>query len=144
MRRTFTAGAFAAAVIALGLHSEAAAQEKSLYERLGGTPAITAVVDQFVANIAADARINKRFEKTDIPKLKRLLVEQVCQASGGPCRYSGRDMETTHRGMNITADEFNWTGGHLAAALDKFNVPAKEKGELLAAIGGMQNQIVGK
>lgn len=122
----------------------ATAQQKSLYERLGGTPAITAVVDQFVANTTADPRINKRFEKADISKLKRLLVEQVCEASGGPCRYSGRDMETTHRGINLTAEEFNWTGGHLAAALDKFNVPAPEKNELLAAIGAMQNQIVGK
>ncbi len=120
------------------------AKEATLYERLGGKPAITAVVDQFVANIAADDRINQRFAKTDIPKLKMLLVEQVCEATGGPCKYTGRDMVTTHKGMNISQDEFNWTGEHLAAALDKFNVPAKEKNELLTAIGSMQNDIVGQ
>ncbi|MEQ9640109.1 MAG: group 1 truncated hemoglobin [Alphaproteobacteria bacterium] len=123
---------------------EMMAKEATLYDRLGGKPAITAVVDQFVANIAADSRINQRFAKTDIPELKRLLVEQICEATGGPCKYTGRDMVTTHKGMNISQEEFNWTGGHLAAALDKFNVPAKEKNELLTAIGSMQNDIVGQ
>jgi hemoglobin len=116
----------------------------SLYDRLGGKPAITAVVDQFVANIAADSRINQRFAKTDIPKLKGHLVDQICEATGGPCKYAGRDMVTTHKGMNVTQGEFDATGQALAAALDKFNVPAAEKNQLLAAIGGMRNDIVGK
>ena len=119
-------------------------KDASLYQRLGGKPAITAVVDQFVANIAADNRINQRFAKTDIPKLKGHLVDQICEATGGPCKYTGRDMVTTHKGMNVTAGEFDATGQALSAALDKFNVPATEKKELLAAIGGMRNDIVGK
>jgi hemoglobin len=117
--------------------------QKSLYDRLGGKPAITAVVDEFVARLAADNRVNKRFAKTDIPKLKAHLVDQICEASGGPCKYAGKTMRDSHKGMNITNEEFNWTGEHLAASLDKFKVPATEKNELLKAIGGMQKDIVG-
>ena len=78
----------------------------SLYDRLGGKPAITAVVDEFIAGVAADARINRFFAKTDIPKLKRLRVEQICEAAGGPCKYSGRDMKSSHEGLGISSDHF--------------------------------------
>jgi len=118
--------------------------EKTLYDRLGGKGAITAVVDEFVARVAADASINRHFAKTDIPKFKGHLVDQICEATGGPCKYAGRTMPDTHKGMNITMAEFNATGGHLAGALDKFKVPDREKTELLTAIGGMADQIVGK
>jgi hemoglobin len=115
---------------------------KSLYDRLGGKPAITAVVDQFVANVAADTRINGRFATTDIPKLKGHLVDQVCMASGGPCTYKGRDMKTTHAGMKITNGDFSALVEDLVAALDKFKVPAQEKGQLLGLLGPMKKDIV--
>jgi hemoglobin len=66
-----------------------AMEKKSLYDRLGGKPAITAVVDDFIGNVAGDTRINQRFANADIPRLKRMLVDQICQASGGPCTYTG-------------------------------------------------------
>jgi hemoglobin len=115
---------------------------KSLYSRLGGKEAITAVVAQFVANVAADARINGRFATTDIPKLKKHLVDQVCSVAGGPCTYAGRDMKTTHGGMKITNADFAALVEDLVAALDKFKVPAQEKGELLAVLGPMKKDIV--
>jgi hemoglobin len=118
------------------------APQKSLYERLGGRPAITAVVDQFVANDAADKRINMRFINTDIPQLKKLLVEFVCAATGGPEKYEGRDMHTTHASMQLVDDEFNALVEDLVKALDKFHVPEKEKGEILAALGPLKGQIV--
>lgn len=114
----------------------------SLYVRLGKKEAITAVVDEFIGRVAADARIKHRFFNTDIPKLKRLLVELVCMATGGPCKYTGQDMETSHAGMELVDEEFTALVEDLAGALDKFNVPAKEKGELLGALGPMQPQIV--
>jgi hemoglobin len=114
----------------------------SLYVRLGKKEAITAVVDEFIGRVAADARIKHRFFNTDIPKLKRLLVELVCMATGGPCRYSGLDMETSHAGMEIVEEEFTALVEDLAGALDKFKVPAKEKGELLGALGPMAPQMV--
>ena len=107
---------------------------KSLYDRLGGKPAITAVVDQFVANVAADGRINSRFATTDIPKLKGHLVDQVCGATGGPCSYHGRDMKSSADFGALVQD--------LVAALDKFNVPAGEKSELLGILGPMKKDIV--
>ncbi|HEY2743690.1 MAG TPA: hypothetical protein VGL86_03675 [Polyangia bacterium] len=118
------------------------APKKPLYERLGGKPAITAVVDQFVANVAADKRINMRFLNTDIPHLKVLLVEFVCSATGGPEQYEGRDMHTSHGGMQLVDEEFTALVEDLAAAFDKFKVPAQEKGELLGALGPLKPQIV--
>jgi hemoglobin len=114
----------------------------SLYQRLGGKPAITAVVDDFVGRVAADSRINARFANTNIPRLKMNLVDQICQASGGPCTYSGRDMKTAHAGMGITNAEFDALVGDLVAALNKFKVGDREKNELLAALGPMRKDIV--
>lgn len=136
-----------AVIAVLGAALSACAQapaEKTLYDRLGGQPAITAVVDDFVANVAANPTINKRFAATDIPKLKRLLVEQVCEASGGPCKYTGRTMKESHKGMDISAAEFNAMGGDMAKTLDKFKVPAREKNEVLALLGSMSKDIVGQ
>ena len=115
---------------------------KSLYDRLGGRAAISGVVDQFVANVAADSRINGRFATTDIPKLKDHLVDQVCLATGGPCAYKGRDMKTTHAGMKISDGDFGALVEDLVKALDTFKVPAQEKGELLGLLGPMKKDIV--
>src|SRR5437588_4462218 len=119
-------------------------QQKSLYDRLGGLGAITAVVDDFVGNVAADNRINKFFAKTDITRLKRLLVEQICAGTGGPCTYTGRDMRSVHAGMGITDAQFNALVEDLVKSLDKFKVPEKEKGELLGILGPMKPSIVGQ
>jgi hemoglobin len=113
-----------------------------LYERLGGKPAITAVVDEFVGNVAKDARINGRFATTDIPRLKGHLVDQVCAATGGPCTYTGRDMPTTHAGMRITNAEFSALVEDLVAALNSLKVPEAEQNELLDLLGPMKSDIV--
>ena len=121
----------------------AAAADSSLYNRLGGKEAITAVINDFVANVAADTRINARFAKTDIPHLKQMLVDQVCQASGGPCTYTGKSMKDAHTGMKITEADFNALVEDLTKSLDKFKVAEREKNELLGALGGMKGDIVG-
>jgi hemoglobin len=120
-----------------------AAAAPSLYDRLGGKDAITVVIDDFVANVAADKRINARFAKTNIPHLKQMLVEQVCQATGGPCTYTGKSMLEAHKGMKITEAEFTALVEDLTQSLDKHNVPQQEKSELLTALGGMKGDIVG-
>jgi hemoglobin len=117
---------------------------KPLYDRLGGQPAIVAVVDDFVGNVAADPRINGRFANADIPRLKRLLVEQICAGTGGPCQYTGRDMKSAHRGMNVSDAQFGALVEDLVKTLDKFNVPKAEQGELLAVLGPMKPDIVGQ
>jgi hemoglobin len=115
---------------------------KSLYDRLGGLPAITAVVDEFVNRTTQDPRIKDRFFNTDADNLKKLLTEFVCMATGGPCKYTGRDMESSHAGMDLVDDEFTALVENLVGALDKFKVPEKEKGELLGALGPLKPQIV--
>lgn len=108
----------------------------------GGKAAITAVIDDFVARCAADSRINGNFARTDIARLKANLVEQVCEATGGPCQYNGRDMHTTHHDMSVTGGEFDALVEDLVATLDGFSVPEAEKNELLGALAPMRSDIV--
>jgi hemoglobin len=115
---------------------------KALFDRLGGLPAITAVVDEFVARTTTDPRIKERFFNTDANNLKRLLTELVCMKTGGPCKYSGRDMASSHAGMDLVDEEFTALVENLAGALDKFKVPEKEKSELLGALGPLKPDIV--
>ncbi len=114
----------------------------SLYERLGAMEAITSVVDAFVARCAGDVRINPKFERTDVPRLKKMLVDQVCEATGGPCTYAGRDMKETHDGMGVTAGEFDALVGDLVATLDEFSVPKAAQDELLGLLAPMREDIV--
>src|SRR5687768_15387503 len=93
---------------------------KSLYDRLGKTPAITAVVDEFVTRTTTDPRIADRFFNTDPANLKKQLVDFVCMATGGPCKYAGKDMVTAHSGMEVVEEEFNALVENLVGALDKF------------------------
>jgi hemoglobin len=146
MRRKMIGILMVVALVAMGCASMdgGMAAKKPLYDRLGGKGAIQAVVDDFIANVAADARINKRFANADIPRLKTKLVEQICEASGGPCKYTGATMIDAHRGMNITDAEFTALVEALVKSLDTFKVPSQEKTELLTALGGMKSQIVGK
>ena len=121
----------------------APAPQASLYQRLGGQPAITAVVDDFTANVAADPRINFFFARTDIPHFKKELVDFICQATGGPCVYTGKSMRVAHAGMHITDAEFNDTVEDLVKTLNKFNVPPREQQELLGILGPLKPDIVG-
>ena len=115
--------------------------EPSGVEELG---CLDVVVDDFVANVAADNRINAFFARTDIPRLKRLLVEQICSATGGPCTYTGRSMPEAHRGMHVTDAQFGALVEDLQKSLNKFNVPDKEQGDLLSILGSLRPQIVGQ
>lgn len=117
-------------------------QGKPLYDRLGGKGGITAVVETFVGNVGGDARINGYFASTDLAKLKVHLVNQICEASGGPCKYSGRTMKQTHAGMGVTDAAFGALVEDLVAALDHHKVGKTEKDELLGALGPMKSDIV--
>jgi hemoglobin len=122
----------------------AAADTRSLYDRLGGKDAITLVVDDFVANVAADDKIKHFFANTDAKGLKAKLVDQICEASGGPCKYTGKDMKTAHTGMKVTEDDFNALVGDLVKALDQHKVAEGDKNELLGKLGPMKGDIVGR
>ena len=144
--KRFWAGALGALMLTAGCAStmQPSMADKSLYDRLGGKPAITAVVDDFVGRVVADNRINGFFAKANAPRLKAQLVDQICEASGGPCKYSGRDMKAVHRSMGVTGAAFDALVGDLVATLDKFKVGEREKKDLLGALGPMKSDIVEK
>ena len=119
----------------------------SVYKQLGGREGIAGVVDDFVANVVADDRINARFKAlppAQVSKLKSHLADQICDATGGPCAYVGRDMKTAHTGMKITEAEWSATVEALVKALDKNNVPAGAKGALIGTLGSMRPDIMGQ
>jgi hemoglobin len=124
----------------------AAATPKSLFVRLGGAPAITAVVDSFVNTAAGDAKVNflrnGKYKGLDVSHLKAQLTAFITMATGGPNNYKGRDMKSSHAGMKITSAEFGALAGDLAATLDKFKVPKTEKDELMAIAASTQKDIV--
>ena len=119
----------------------------TLYKRLGGREGIAIVVGDFVTNMAGDSRVNARLKDmkpADVEKLKSNLADQICDATGGPCSYLGRDMKTAHKGMKITDAEWSATVENLSKALDKNKVDAKDKSELLGMLGPMKADIVGQ
>jgi hemoglobin len=148
MKRSLCSLALALAVLSVA--SDASGQAtKSLYDRLGGKAAIVAVVDDFVANCAADARINKFFaataaDKNRLATFKNNLVDQICEASGGPCKYTGKDMKAAHTGMGISNADFDALVDDLTKSLNKFKVAKTDQDQLLAILGPMRAVIVEK
>lgn len=122
----------------------AAVAEKTLFDRLGGMAAIEAEIDDFLGNVLADDRINKRFAETDAADLRQKLIDQVCEAAGGPCKYTGEDMVEAHKDMNVTDAEFDALVEDLVRSLDAKGVGSSEKNELLGVLGPMRSDIVGK
>lgn len=144
--RKYAALALLAGLIALAPMSGA---DQTLYKSLGGKKAITAVVDDFVGRVAADTRINNYFMATAadparLAKFKKNLVDQICEAAGGPCKYKGKDMKSAHAGMGITSPDFDALVQDLVASLDKFMVKEADKQALLGVLGPMKKDIVEK
>ena len=125
----------------------AEAAPPSLYKRLGGYDALAAATDDFLARLLKDPPLARFFaghSDSGRARIRQLVVDQMCAATGGPCVYIGRDMKSTHRGLGIT--ETHWTAaiGHLIASLDKLEVGHKEKQELLAIVARFKKDIVEK
>ena len=119
--------------------------DKTLYARLGGYDALAAVTDDFIGRLIADRQLSRFFTgaSTDSKKrIRQLVVDQLCAATGGPCVYIGRDMKTSHAGLGITESDWQVATNHLVATLDKFKVPPREKEEVLAAVSGLKKDIV--
>ena len=141
-------------VLSLLLATTAAAQgmmkqgnEKSLYDRLGGYNALAAVVDDFIVRLVTDKQFERFFVGHSNDSKKRIrqhILDQFCAGTGGPCIYTGRDMKTTHAGLGITSGQWDAAATHLIASLDKFKVPEKEKGEVIAFVSTLKKDIVEK
>ena len=146
-QRTMFSGLVFSLLLTIASSMPSRAQEKSLYERVGGYDALAAVVDDFIGKLVADKQFAKFFGGHSIDSKKRIrqhILDQFCAATGGPCVYTGREMKTTHEGLGITNAEWDAAAKHLAASLDKFKVPEKEKGEVLAFVTSLKKDIVEK
>ena len=122
--------------------------EQSLYERLGGVNAIAMVVDRFSDEIVKNPKLNVNPQlkewngKGELPSLKFMRTLWICQETGGPFRYTGKDMHEAHKDLHLTSEEFDEVGAEFASALDHFGVPEREKGEVLAAILAHKAEVV--
>ncbi len=119
----------------------------SLYARLGGYDALAAVTDDFVGRLASDRQLGKFFvghSTNSLNRIRQLVVDQLCQATGGPCVYIGRDMKTAHKGLGISESDWQVTVRHLTATFDKFKVPERERTEVLALLTSLKGDIVEK
>ena len=116
--------------------------ERSLYERLGGVEAITAVARAFEDRAAKDDRINQKFAKTNLDRLTKEFVDQLCQDTGGPCTYMGLNMRQAHTNMGVTSGEWDAFIEDLVATLNDFNVGKAEQDELLNKLRPMRADIV--
>jgi len=114
----------------------------TLYERLGGGPALVAVVNDLLSRAVADKRISAKLVNADLGRLRKHLVDQLCALTGGPCRYVGRDMKTAHLGMAITGPEFDALEDDLKQMLTRFKVPAREQAELVGLLAPTRTDIV--
>lgn len=117
----------------------------SLYDRLGGYDAITAVVNDFIPRMQSDDQVGRFWDNrgTDgVEREKQLLIDFLCASAGGPLFYTGRDMTTSHRGMKISKSDFDILVSHLTATLDKFGVPDAEKQDVLGFIESTRGEIV--
>lgn len=148
MKKFSTFAAACIAAITLLTSSLSFAQTPSagdaLYQQLGGKAGISKIVDDFLPIVLADARIKDAFKDADIERLGMLLTEQFCDLSGGPCKYSGKDMKSAHKDMAITNAHFNALAEDLQMAMEKNNIPSRAQNKLIAKLAPMQRTVVTK
>lgn len=145
---TRTVVALVAVAFSLSLSQNALAQNKdTLYKRLGGYDAIAKVTDSFIMKLATDKKLGRFFmgaSENSKKRIRQLVVDHLCEATGGPCVYIGRDMKTAHKGLGITEEDWDIAVKHLVATLNEFKVPEAEQKELAAALTGLKADIVEK
>ena len=147
LTRALVLGFIATGSILAATASAQTAAKPTLYKRLGGYDAIAAVTDDFLGRLLADPRFTKFFvgaSNDSKARIRQHVVDQLCNATGGPCLYTGRTMKPAHAGLGITEEEWNASVQLLIASLDKFKVPEAEKSELLAIAGSLKGDIVEK
>lgn len=139
--------ALAASGAAFAQQTNTEMKEKSLYSRLGGYDALAAVTDDFLGRLEKSKTLGRFFtgvSDDSAVKLRQHVIDFLCMATGGPCKYGGRDMKVVHTGLEITEADWDENVKLLKETLAKFNVPAKEQGEVLAAVSGLKKDIVEK
>ncbi len=117
----------------------------TLYERLGGYEAISAVANDLLPRLQADSQLGRYWQhrgEDGVKREKQFLIDFLCSSSGGPLYYTGRDMKTTHKGMKISESDWSAFLGHLNATLEAFKVPQPERNEVIAFVQGTKSDIV--
>jgi hemoglobin len=140
MRTNTTIGALLAT--ALLTLTGAAQAEPTLYEQIGGEPVLRKTVEEFAVIMEKDDRINFAFGNTDITKFKQLLFEQMCNITGGPCKYTGRTMQESHEKLAVNNVMFNALAEDVYIAFDRAGVPYRLQNKVMAIFAPMQRDIV--
>lgn len=142
-RFTRTLCAFAAVcMLAGGAQAQPVARDDSLYQSFGGQSGLVRLMDDFMVRLLADARMRPFFKDADQAALKKQLVLQFCEVSGGPCRRDGPTMKEAHDGMDITRGDFNALVEVLQDAMDAQGVPFAAQNRLLARLAPMHRDII--
>lgn len=119
-----------------------AAGSPTLFDRIGGEAKLRAAAHEFVLVILSDDRINFTFAETDLKKFEQLIYEQLCNLTGGGCKYTGRDMYTAHAKLNINNAEFNALAEDLYEAFDRVHVPYRLQNQVVAMLAPMERDVV--
>ena len=143
-----TAAAFAALALlsagsfAQSTYTPAVPGNDALYQQLGGQAGLVKLMDDFMARLLADPRMNPFFKDVDQQHVKEQLVAQFCEVSGGPCKLKGPDMKRVHAGFDIDRAAFNALVEVLQQAMDAQGIPFGAQNRLLAQLAPMHRDIV--
>ena len=132
-----------AAVLCVGTAvAQTAPSDDVLFQQLGARPGLIALTDDFMVRLLADPRMNPFFKDTDPKVFKSQLVDQLCEVSGGPCKFKGKDMKTVHSGQDVTRSNFNALVEVLQQSMDAQGIPFRVQNRLLAQLAPMHRDIV--
>jgi hemoglobin len=127
----------------LGIGAAATADASArLYDRLGGADGVAAIANTLIDRVAADPKLGQSFRDSKLERIKRLLAEQICELSGGPCRYSGDSMREVHAGHHISEAEFYGMVADLREILKERHVSQGATNELLRLLAPMKRDVV--
>ena len=121
---------------------QTAPHKTTLFDELGGMQSIEKIVDGFIYEIGFDEEIVRFFEETDLERFRSKLIEQICEVSDGPCKYSGDSMQDVHANMQINESEFNRTVDLLIASMNKSGIPFGLQNQLLARLAPLRPDII--
>lgn len=114
----------------------------TLYGRIGGKEATLAITKDLIARVKADARIAKKFARSDAPRLEYNLNGYICIVLEGDCGYAGENLKTAHKGMGVTAAEFDAFMEDVGAALDQQKIVDPDRAAVLKALGSSRATVV--
>lgn len=121
---------------------KAVSRDKTLFERVGGRPYLTAIVDDFVVRVDAEPRLKRFFMPIDRQAFQARLLNQLCEASGGPCKAAGREAQNTLLGVGMTQADFDAMVEKFGITLEKFKVVDNDKRDLLALLSPLRREFV--